>query len=329
MLPKNIYNVFLSARSTLTTIMLLAVIVGCKKEIQPIAWDDVVSTSHSASTSVVTCAPVVFGATIAYPGTGLPNKWVTLMQKWYGENGRASFLKCHFYTEMNDFSMLEHAIEWGGITYPNSNQVYLKNGDQVTMRVTVDGQQRPAASYYFHNHFPKGSYLADTCYYHFTGSRLDAIERLYSTDLSVHTQFEKYNFYYDNAVGDLVRIDKWDPFRNTTSMFFIYDRTKPITNMVAIPQITIPFKLLEYMDLLHWPMNHQLIQVNGFGNNWQFMNYSITAQGLVGSYEAMGLNQRTFYTGWNCSVGSQILNGAERNEVHTLADFHRLFATEK
>jgi len=321
----NILVARLYALAILTTFML---ITGCKKEIQKIPGNDD-ATRSQVSTNVVSCSPVVFGATIGYPGSGLPNRWVTLMQKWYGENGRLSFLKAHFYTEMNDFPMLEHAVEWGALTYLNNNQVYLTDGGQITMRVTVDAQQRPAASYYFHNHFPKGSYLADTSYYHFTGNRLDAIERLYSTSPGVHSQFEKLNFYYD-AVGNLVRIERWDPIHNTTPMFFSYDITKPITGMVAVPQITIPLKLLEYMDLLHLPMNDQLTQVSGFGNNWQFNNYSMAATGLVVSYEAQGLNQRTFYTGWNCTSAASIINSAnEKGAVNTLADFQRVFGQQK
>src|SRR5690348_14329377 len=194
----------------------LTVTTSCKKEMRPGTGINNTSTNEVSVSNAASCQPIVFGATVTYPGSGLPKRWVTLMQKWYGQNGKPTFLKARFYTEMNDFSMLEHAIEWGMLTYPNNNQVYLKDADEVTMRVTVDAQQRPAASYYFHNHFPKGTFLADTCYYHFNGNRLDAVERLYSTDPSLHSQFEKFNFFYD-GFGNVARIDRWKEFSNTTS----------------------------------------------------------------------------------------------------------------
>jgi hypothetical protein len=314
-------------RTSCALILLSAIVfASCKKEIGPNVNPTGALNSETSITNGSSCKPVVFGASIGYPG--VPNKWVTLMQKWYGQNGKPAFLKAHFFTEMNDFSMLEHSIEWGELSYPNNNQVYLKNGDQVNMRVTVDAQNLPAASYYKHDHFPKGTYLIDTSYYHFTGTRLDAIERLYVNSYGGSSNFAKYNFFYD-GFGNLVRIDRWSQNFNTSSMFFSYDYSKPITGMVAIPQVTIPFKLLEYMDLLNFPTHHQLTNAPGFGYNWQFNNYSLTGSGLVSSYDAAGLHQRIFYTGWDCSGVPASAAARSKNNLNSLDDFRRMFPEQK
>jgi hypothetical protein len=63
------------------------------------------------------------------------------MQKWYGGNGKVSFLKANFFTDMNDLGHLEHSLPWGELQYYNNNQVYLKNGNDIMMRVTLDAQQ--------------------------------------------------------------------------------------------------------------------------------------------------------------------------------------------
>lgn len=316
-------------RTSCALILLGALAFGsCKKEIGPNANPAEPSVKGSSMMGASSCKPVVFGATIGYPG--VPNKWVTLMQKWYGQNGKPAFLKAHFFTEMNDFSMLEHSIEWGVLTYHNNNQVYLHNGGQLNMRVTVDAQNRPAASYYRHDHFPKGTYLIDTCYYHYTGNRLDAVENLYVNSYGGRSNFARYTFFYD-GFGNLVRIDRWTPSFNTTSMFLSYDYARPVSGMVAIPQVTIPFKLLEYMDLLKFPIHHQLTQVTGFGNNWQFNNYSLTGSGLVSSYEAAGLHHRKFYTGWDCSgmhASAEAARSAQ-NSLNSLNDFNQMFPEQK
>ena len=298
-------------------------LISCKKEIQINQQEVAPSTT---STQASACRPVVFGAVVGYPGVS--NQWFTLMQKWYGGNGRPDFLKAHFYTEMDGFSMLEHSIEWGQISYYNNNQVYLKVGSDTTLRVTLDAQQRPEASYYHHNHFPKGTYLVDTSYYHFTGSRLDAVERLYVGSYGGRSNFAKYNFIYDSH-GSLVRVDSWSP-TGSASMFLSYDYSKPVADMVAIPQITIPFKLMEYLELLNFGVRYELIRVVGFGNDWQLMNYTLTGSGLVSSYQAEGLHERTFYTGWDCSSVSSLSNSTKGIEsINDLNDFRRAFGATR
>ena len=264
---------------------------SCKKEATPTASSEQAASIATVSNS---CKPVVLGATVQYPGG--PVRWVTLMQKWYGTNGRLAFLKANFFTDMNDLGFLEHSIQWGQLTYYNNNQVYLRSGGDTMMRVTLDAQQRPAASYYHHNHFPKGTFLIDTSYYHFTGNRLDSIIRLSVNSYGGRSEFSKYIFLYD-GYGNLVRINKWDPRFNFTSMFLNYDYAQPVTDMVPMQQVAIPYKLMEYMDLLRFPVHHKLTQVTGFGNNWEYINYSFLGNGLVYAYHAAGFNQRIFYTG--------------------------------
>ena len=302
-----------------------ASITSCKKEIQPNVNINEVANSTSPLINENPCKPVVFGATIGYPG--IQNRWVTLMQKWYGAYGRPMYLKARFYSEMDNFSMLEHSIEWGMLTYYNGNQVYLTVGSDTVMRVTLDSEQRPAASYYHHDHFPKGSYLIDTCYYHFTGNRLVAVERLYVDSYGGRSRFEKYSFSYDQY-GNLLRIDTWNP-NKSEMMFVAYDYSKPVGKMISIMQVTIPFKLLEYMELLNFPILHEITGVVGLGNNWQLNNYSFTSPGLVSSYEAVGLHERKFYTGWDCSISSGVAT-APKNFValDNIDDFRSSFTNK-
>lgn len=312
--------------SALILFAAVALTTSCKKQLEPMAEPGQNSATLTSTPMGGSCNPVVFGATVGYPG--VPNKWVTLMQKWYGDNGKPAFLKAHFYTEYNDFATLEHSIEWGELSYYNNNQVYLKSDGDTAMRVTIDAQQRPAASYYHHNHFPHGSYLVDTSYYHYNGDKLQAIERLHVNSYGGPSQFTKYEFFYD-GFGNLVRIDRWNPAFNTSSMFFSYDYAKPVHKMMSPHQVTIPYKLLEYMDLLKFPIHHQLTHVTGFGNLWSFVNFTMTGH-MVTSYEATGGNQRTFYTGWSCPgmPATETLSRQNTN-IKNLDDFRRLFPEQK
>jgi hypothetical protein len=246
------------------------------------------------------------------------------MQKWYGSNGKPAFLNANFFTDMNDLSHLEHIIQWGELLYYNDNQVYLRSWGDTMMRVTLDAQQRPAASYYHHDHFPKGTFLIDTSYYHFTGNRLDSIINLSVHSYGGHAEFAKYTFFYD-GYGNLVRIDRWHPRFNLTSMFLTYDYAQPVAGMVPVHQVTIPYKLMEYMDLLSFPVHHRLTQVSGLGNSWQYINYSLLGNGLVSSYHAAALYERIFYTGWECSgspVAAHIAN-RQKNDLNSLEDFKK------
>lgn len=310
-------------RSTYASILLGSVVLfaGCKKETSPILPPEQAASMVSVPS---TCKPVVLGATVQYPGGQV--RWETLMQKWYGGSGKLAYLKANFFSDMNNLTHLEHSIPWGELSYYNNNQVYLKNGSDTTMRVTLDAMQRPVASYYHHNHFPHGSFLVDTSYYHFTNTRLDSIINLSVRWYGGHSEFAKYKFYYD-GYHNLVRVDRWDPRFNLTSMFLSYDYAQPVTDMVPVQQLTIPAKLLEYMDLLKFPVHHRLVQVTGFGNNWHYNNYSLLGSGLVSSYEAAGFNQRIFYTGWSCSSVAVSADDANRqkNSLNSLSDFKNLY----
>ena len=294
---------------------------SCKKEVAPMAAPE---QAYSALEVNNSCKPVLLGATVQYPGT--PARWATMMQKWYGSNGKLAFLKANFFTDWNDLGFLEHTVPWGELLYYNNNQVYLRSDRDTVMRVTLDAQQRPAASYYHHDHFPKGTFLIDTSYYHFTGNRLDSIINFRVESYGGHSSFVKFIFLYD-VYGNLVRVNRWDPRFNFSSMCLTYDYAQPVTDMVPMQQVSIPYKLLEYMDLLHFPVHHKLTQVTGFGNNWQYINYSLLGNGLVSTYQAAGLHQRIFYTGWECSGAAIAADAANRqkNDVNSLADFKKLY----
>ena len=108
-------------------------------------------------------------------------------------------------------------------------------------------------------------------------------------------------------------------------MFLSYDYAQPVAGMVAMQQVSIPYKLMEYMDLLRFPIHHRLTQVTGFGNNWQYNNYALLGSGLVSSYQAAGFNQRIFYTGWECAGSAAAADAANRqkNDLNSLADFRK------
>ena len=175
----------------------LLIILSCKKQHLETKADLSIAPLQIAATTE--CRPAVFGAISSSTG------WLTLAQKWYS-SGKVKYLKAKSArftsTFFNPFLELMYEFEWAEVLY-QGNQVYLRDqlNDHALMRVTLDDQGRPAASYYYYQQVGTLTYWYDTTYYYYNGSRLDEMISLYHTNqynshFPVHS-FRKYKFSYD------------------------------------------------------------------------------------------------------------------------------------
>lgn len=303
------------SRRAIVLAALIAIFSSCKKQMSEQIPPEIVT---SAGVTANNCKPVNFGAFSDYGGTF--RYWTTFMQKWYDQNGRLEYLKANFYNDPEFFSTHSYIL-WGRLIYHNNNQVFLDEGfNYYRMRVTLDAQQRPAASYYFHPGDPglsRKHYIKDTSYYYFTGNRLDSTISLYTQREGETPSFFKHRYTYD-SYGNLVEISvNGDPWKTIT-----YDYSKPVTDMMTFPGEFgipfIPYRLLEYMDLLHFPVHHQIAEYN---------NYQLLDNGRVYSYKKVTENYtRTFYTGWQCgNIAPASGVNRQMNGPATLEEFQRMY----
>lgn len=284
------------------------------------------------------CKAEVLGVAVDMPdGT---RHWRTLMQKWFGPDGKLAYLKANLGTDFKTYTNFLVMIEWGEVTY-HANQVMLRDvlRDQLVMRVTVDGAGKPLASYFRYAMAPGQPAFIDTSYYYYIGDRLDEIISLSKIPPATATTFRKFKFLYDMH-GNLVRAQTGDT-AGSFRMNFKYDYSKPVSDMMPPHFVNFPHALLEYMDLWHFPIHHQVTEVvlgeyvpgsphpdqTAPIETWQYTNYKLESNGLVYSYmDISDPAKKTFYTGWKCGpmvTGSS--NGRERNDVNSLIDFQRKF----
>ena len=313
---------------------------SCQKQVQePVADEATTTEATAAAGSSHGCKAEVLGVMVDMPDGS--RHWRTLMQKWFDNTGKLSYLKANLGTDFKTYTNFAVMIEWGEVTYHNNNQVMLRDvlRNQMVMRVTVDGSGKPLASYFRYMAGPGQPTFIDTSYYFYMGDKLDEIISLSRISPATSTTFRKFKFLYDMH-GNLVLAKSGDT-AGSGRMIFKYDYSKPVADMMPPHFVNFPHALLEYMDLWHFPIRHQLTEVilgtyaPGSSHpdqtapieTWQYTNYKMESNGLVYSYmDVSDPAKKTFYTGWNCSpmMGGRT-DGRVRNEVNTLSDFQNKF----
>ena len=207
------------------------------------------------------------------------------------------------------------------------------------MRVTIDGTGRPVASYFRYTAGPGQPTFIDTSYYFYAGDRLDEIISLSRISPATSTTFRKFKFLYDMH-GNLVRAQTGD-IAGSFRMNFKYNYSKPVSDMMPPHFVNFPHALLEYMDLWHFPIHHELTDVvlgqyvPGSSQpeetvpieTWQYNHYVLESNGLVYSFmDTSDPAKKTFYTGWNCEpMISGRSNGRGMSDLNNLMDFQRKF----
>jgi hypothetical protein len=306
----------------------LLLLFSCKKQINEPAANDKAAAANEAARSLqaasTDCKPAVFGVITDH--TSFPQTWGTIAQKWYS-GGMVSYMKVSDNEAPNVSAQFEPGlnIEWAEVTY-QGNQVYVRDvmKDRMVMRVTLDAQGRPAASY-LNNQTDNAdnSYSKDTAYYYYTGDRLDSIVTLSETRLTGVTPFfhtRKFKLMYDMH-GNISQVDipvLSSGISQGSRMLFKYDYSKPVDGIINNYRINVSQKLLEYLELLTVPMHHAVTEIS-FGtyigppspmevfnliDQRKYEDYVIT-DGLVHSYTNTRVNNKyTFYSGWECGAGS-------------------------
>lgn len=324
-----------------TVVLLLSAtfLFSCKKEINEPKIDEVIAAFPDPGHD---CDATVFAVLTERPD-GVKT-WHNLMQRWYGSDDKVQYLKAMLSNDFNTYSDFHVRVEWGEVTYHNNNQVYLRDvlRNKQVMRVTTDVEGRPLASYFHNEPGPGQVGFVDTSYYHWTGDRLDEILSFWHTIPSpTPHQFAKYKFIYD-GFGNLIRIEDLGPSR--TRMHFKYDYEKEVTDMIGAHYLNYPTKLLEYMDLLHIPVHHQLTKVV-YGTympgshypdetfpieEWQYDHSQLDENRLVWSYMDLdGAFKKTYYTGWECDNVISAPPNNNRTIVESVEEFKRRFPLKK
>jgi len=293
-------------------------LVSCKKQI---AEPEAIQPPSSMAVSSTACKPSV----LAFDN----GQWVTLLQKWYSDDGKVKNLKARsprltgIFAEI-DLEMI-FDVDWAEVSY-QGNQVDLtdvQNKNNLHMRVTLDDRGRPVATYYYNHPHPEASpqFWNDTTYYYYNGDRLDYIISLYTTNgygSPAASFYRRYDFSYDSH-GDLIQARRTGP----VDINFHYDYTKPVQGIIFDYQITSSLTLLEYLDLIKMPMHYAVSRVEvGPGNSTQFNDYVIT-DGLVRSYVSSGwFLPTTIYNGWDCGTN---ISSASGTEIVNRQQFQQLF----
>jgi len=306
--------------------------VGCKKQIdEPVAKENLSQSSLNAATS---CRAQTYGTYDTRSGV-----WTTIMQKWYSNN-RIQYLKTNFSGRPEELSTLLYrepllSIDWGEVTY-EGDQVRVKDvaKNKLIFRATLDQWGKPVSSYLYNYMGSANEWVfIDTSYYYYTGERLNYIIQLFEkryNDESIFRAWEQYTFTY-NPSGDLA----YHFARNEqVTTGFIYS-SAPVTGNLSDYILTTSYRLLEYLDLIKVPINHQLYEVNMTNYNPRtgvphifyarnFYNYSIS-NGLVQSYLFPYYSGRMdYYIGWDCGAVPKANVTNKKSDVITNLDQFRL-----
>ena len=298
---------------------------SCKKQIEESKANEKVSQSLSINTT--SCKAEIYGTYQTSNGV-----WTTIMQKWYSNN-HIQYFKTHFSGNLEE-PLLN--IGWGEVTY-EGDQVRVRDVEKgkLVFRATLDQFGKPVASYlYNYMGTANEEMFIDTSYYYYAGDRLNYIIQLFDKRLngeSTSRGWEQYTLTY-NGLGDLAY--HFAKNRNVTADF-IYGGT-PVTGNVPDYFLTTSYRMLEFLEVIRVPMNHQVSQFSltnynprtGVPNTFyikNFYNYSIT-NGLVQPYLfPNGVGQLDYYIGWNCG-GSLTANVANRKgSVTSLDQFKELY----
>jgi hypothetical protein len=302
---------------------------ACNKKVEEPQQNEVAATTQTANN----CKATVHAMLVQRYST---KTWHTLMQRWYGNDGKIAYLKAYLNWVPELYETFIVNLDWGQMTY-EGDQVYLKDvlRNKMLMRVTVDDQGRPAASYFDFNE-PFQLPYKDTSYYYFTGSRLDSILSITKHE-NFAASFSKTKFYYD-AYSNLIRIGDVG-----SRMVLKYDYSKPAADgMITSYQFTLHHKLMEYMDLLHFPSQHRLVSAvlgqypsPGYPDDiypimdWNYHSYVIN-NNLVSSYTNGITYTRQYFTGWECNTTPANNDAIRQNtSINSLEDFQRRFPITK
>ncbi len=327
---------FHAGKKAFQIIFLSLILSSCKKQLSESEGQEQI---YSAPIINHGCRATVLGLYVEWHN-GIRD-WQTLMQRWYGPDGKLAYLKAYL-GPFPDVSHNEYELdlEYGQLIYHNKKQVSLRDVlyNKTVMRVTLDDLQNPIATYsdLDSEHPEVHGGMIDTSYYYYTNKRLDSLVSIFHVTPGGNNAFRKYRFHYD-SYGNLNQVDSDEEFR----MHLEYDYDLPVTDMIPSHFLTSQLRLLEYMDLFRFPIHHQLKNVViGFYfpgpqypyqiypiRSWQYQEYNILNNGLVYSYRdaQSNINRKTYYTGWDCG-SSDITSNAK---ILSIKEFQSRFPESK
>ncbi|HEY0678226.1 MAG TPA: hypothetical protein VGD17_08065 [Chitinophagaceae bacterium] len=323
-------------------LMAFPYITSCRKQLTEPAGNEIVSASP-VSSNCNAISHNYYRPDLQY--------WKTLMHRWYDVNGNLVYLKAYipgeaYYIEKEeDYNDFEINIDWGEITR-SGNQVFLKDvlNDKIILKVTLDDQQRPIASYLFNDHAPFWWYRIDTSYYYYVGNRLDSMESfgLRKVRSIVYPYSSTYKFLYDQY-GNIRHMNN-NQGLTKMRINFIYDYSSAMNGIEPNYYVSTQLRLLEYMQLVKFPMHNLLNKVvmgayypgQGYPDDtppkyvWEYKNLRFVPDNLVYSYTEGFFTQGIFYTGWQCGLATPATTNLQsRAGFRSLQEFQRSFPEPK
>ncbi len=280
-------------------------ITSCKKSINE---QEEVGSSVALTTPENSCKPIGFG--LAVKETPGNTKWENLMLKWFDSQGRTDHLKAiiYWFYQSPGTNAKAFALDYGQVTYEN-DEVHVRDvlyNDEV-FKVKLDAQKRPIISWFDHHGRGFSTFRYDTSYYFYNSNNQLESMIMHRADVSGALGIFNVQFHYD-PVGNLVLADVPDG-----TYEYRYDYTRTNTGMVSTYLISVPIKLLEYLDLLKLNHHHQLQNVLWRAHGgypvlaWGYWNIETNPFGKVTRYDGTDNSPiATYYTAWDCNSNNMI-----------------------
>jgi hypothetical protein len=299
---------------TFYCIVLAALSFSCQKEMK---LNRDAEAKNSITNTATNCKPVGLGLLVNVPNE--PQLWFNLMLKWYGSNGKLSHIKA-FIEEALPSNLFNPAfnLDYGEVLYDN-DMIYLRDVlvDKIILKVKLDASGRPIASWFdglYHN-IP----MTDTTHLYYTAAGvLDSITRSYRIGTLPHQipLNTTYRCEYDH-LGNIIHLNEPSGRVN-----FKYDYTRTNPGLVPHYVVSIPLKLLEYLELLQFPHYNLLTTANsgalipgqGYPDDtfivhlWNFFSPRNNSTGQIYYYEDRSyfLTSDNFYSAWDCNNNNLI-----------------------
>jgi len=283
----------------------LSIVTSCKKSINEKEEE---TNSVALATPDNSCKAIGLGLAFN-DNTGNP-RWENLMLKWFNGQGRIDNLKSiiYWYFQSPSSNSKAFALDYGKVTY-DGDEVHVRDvlyNDEV-FKVKLDAQKRPIISWFDHHGRNFSTFRYDTSYYFYNSDNQLESMIMHRADVSGGHGIFNLQFNYDPA-GNLVLVNIAGG-----TYEFRYDYTRTNTGMVSNYLISVPIKLLEYLDLLKLNHHHQLQSVlsrapGGYPVlGWQYLNIETNPFGKVTRYDGTdGSPINTYYTAWDCNSNNMI-----------------------
>jgi YD repeat-containing protein len=309
-------------------LLAVSIITSCKKSINE---KEEQRSSVALTTPGNSCRAIGLGWAVK-DTPGNPN-WENLMLKWFDSQGKIEHLKAviYWFYQSPTYNSRAFVLDYGEVTHVN-DEVHVRDVlyNEEVFKVKLDAQKRPVISWFDHHGRSQSTFRYDTSYYFYNSDNQLESVIVHRRDLIGGfggiggDGIFNMRFQYD-PVGNLVEANVPDG-----TFQFRYDYTRTNAGMVSNYLISVPIKLLEYLDLLKLNHHHQLQDViwrppqsGYFVLYWAYSNIETNLFGQVTRYDGStnGSPISTYYTAWDCG-GNQTIQSKNPTQSEFMCMVH-------